>query len=595
MKITLSKKDDPRGLHCVIVCENRDEASRIHPVVLSEILQGKRNPVREIQENGRVFYRFNIRYLDRLGLAFPMADLSDGIYKRLRRAEEKRLGDMPIPNIKVPGFTGKLYDFQKIAVEKIVEGEIDFLNDEMGLGKTFSALAAVRCLDAFPLLWICPNGSKYTTAEVAEEFFGITPVVIDAQEQSPAERQRLIELRAPMTIMNFEAIRAKPLEDETGTIVDLELANPALFHYPYSFAVVDEHHRVKNPDAQVSIGFDLLIAEQWLGMSGTPILNRPEEIWTVLHKVYPERYPDYNLFVRELCIYAPGTSTVIGYRPEPMAKLREHLNEITLRRRKDQVLKDLPKVVVVPRAIELTGEQGRLYDKIQDDFELEQEDGTSKSILGYLPQITRLKQACFSPELYGGSKVSAKLIELKEIVKELTESGEKAIIFSQWSKATRIIERELSEYNPAYVTGEIKSLKKRHAEQDRFKTDPDCKVYIGTIDANREAINLGVATYVIFTDKGWTPAGQDQAIGRSAAGGLRGVDVPKGIKVHVIELRAAETIEEWIEGLLKKKKNIFDRMVERDGGKKIEKVTVRDIAELVTRRRGKKGKKKVAA
>lgn len=578
------------------MCADRDEASRVHPVINDEVLQRKRNPVREIQEDGKVLYRFNIRYLDRLGLVFPMADLSDGIYKRLRRAEEKRLSDMPIPKIKVPGFSGRLYDFQKIAVEKIVEGEIDFLNDEMGLGKTFSALAAVRCLDAFPLLWVCPNGSKYTTAEVAEEFFGIEPVVIDATEQSSAERQRLIELRAPMTIVNFEAIRAKPIEDGEGTIIDVELANPALFHYPYSFAVVDEHHRVKNPDAQVSIGFDLLLAEQWLGMSGTPILNRPEEIWTVLNKIYPERYPNYNLFVSELCIYAQGSNVVIGYRPEPMAKLREHLNEITLRRRKDQVLKDLPKVLTVPRVFELNGEQGRLYDKIQEEFELEMEDGTRKSILGYLPQITRLKQACFSPELYGGSKVSAKIVELKEIVRELTDSGEKAIIFSQWSKATRILQRELAEYNPAYVTGEIKKLKDRHAEQQRFTHDPECKLYIGTIDANREAINLGVATYVIFTDKGWTPAGQDQAVGRSAAGGLRGVDIPKGTKVHVIELRAADTIEEWIEGLLKKKKNIFDRMVERDGGKKIERVTVRDIAEIVTRRRGStKKSKKVAA
>lgn len=596
MKLTLSKKDDPRGQHCVLVCETRDEAYKVHPIITEEILRRKRNPVREVEDGGRVLYRFNIRYLDRLGLAFPMADLSEGIYKRLRRAEEIRLGDMPIPKITVPGFNGKLYDFQKIAVEKIVEGEIDFLNDEMGLGKTFSSLAAVRCLDAFPLLWICPNSSKYTTAEVAEEFFGIEPVVIDAQEQTPAERNRLIDLRAPMTIVNFEAIRARRIENEEGELISLEYSNPALFDYPYSFVVVDEHHRVKTPDAQVTNGFFDLLGEQWLMMSGTPILNRVEEIWTVLHKVYPDMYPDYNLFVRDICIFAPGTSQVVGYRPEPMAKLREHINSVTLRRRKDQVLKDLPKVVVVPRLINLNTEQARLYDRIQEDFELEKADGTTSNIMGMLPQITRLKQACFSPELYEGSQESAKIAELKLIVAELVENGEKAIIFSQWSKATRIIQRELAEYNPAYVTGEISKTKKRQEEIRKFRDDPTCKLYIGTVDANREAINLGVATYVIFTDKGWTPAGMDQAIGRSAAGGLRGLDVPKGVKVHVIELRAEDTIEEWIESLLKRKRNVVDRFADRDGGKKIERITIKEISEIITRKRGKekKSKKKVA-
>lgn len=582
MRLLLSKKDDPRGLHVVLSCDDKEEAWKVQPVIVNEILGGKANPVRESLSNGKVLYRFNLRYLDRLGLAFPMADFSKGIYDRLRRAEEKRLSDMPVPNLKIPGFNGKLYDFQKIAAQQIIDGEIDFLNDEMGLGKTFSSLAAIRKLDAFPCLWICPNGTKYTTAEVASEFFGIDAVVIDGQQQTKAQRQALIEARAPLTIVNFEAIRAKPIrETARGPIIGYDYANPAFFDYPYSFAVVDESHRVKTPDAQVTHGFLQLLAEQWLCMSGTPILNRPEEIWTVLHKIYPDDFPNYEEFLNEIAIRPNGY--VVGYRPEPMAHLKEFLASVSLRRRKDQVLKDLPPVIHVPRVFDMTPEQDKLYREIQDDFKLRLEDGSIKSIAGALPQITRLKQACFSPELYGGSKESAKIAELKSVVKELVESGEKALIFTQWSKAARIIQRELAQYNPAYVTGEIKKLSDRQAQQKKFREDDDCKLYIGTIGANREGINLGNATYVIYTDKGWTPAEQDQSTGRSAAGGLRGVNVPKGTKVHVIELRARDTIEEWIEDLLKRKAAISNRMVERDGGKKIERVTVRNIADLLRR------------
>jgi SNF2 family DNA or RNA helicase len=205
-----------------------------------------------------------------------------------------------------------------------------------------------------------------------------------------------------------------------------------------------------------------------------------------------------------------------------------------------------------------------------------------------------LKQACFSPELYGGSPKSSKVEELKQIVEELVASGEKAIIFSQWSKACEIMKRELADYNPAYVTGKIRT-KLRHEEQRRFNEDPDCHLYIGTIDANREAINLGIATYVIFTDEGWTPAGNDQAIGRSAAGGLRGASVKKGVKVTVIVMQAEDTYEQNVEALLKKKRAIFDRTVERDGGKirKIEKVTLNDLRKALSRKGQKKSKVKV--
>src|SRR5205085_3806937 len=96
--------------------------------------------------------------------------------------------------------------------------------------------------------------------------------------------------------------------------------------------------------------------------------------------------------------------------------------------------------------------------------------------------------------------------------------------------------------------------KKRMDEYQKFNEDPECQVYIGTIGANREAINLPVAVYVIFTDLGWTPAGNDQAIGRSAAGGLRGAHLGKDQVVTVIELQAKDSYEQYVQDLLKDKR-----------------------------------------
>ena len=585
MKITLSKKNDPRGKHVVLMAKP-DEKYAAQSVIVSEILPPGVRPVMEFdQDTQHWLFRFNLRHFDKLSLAFPMAELSKGVHSRLKRAEEKRLAGMPVPKIRVPEFDGKLYSFQKIGAGKIIDEEIDLLNDEMGLGKTIQVLAATAVLRRraikrgrdYRVLVVCPNSAKFNWYNESTEKFGLDAQVVHGTR---VERAMQIEKRAEITIVNFEAIRAKAIHEDNNPrkkIVGWDFANPELFDFEYDFVIVDEYHRIKTPTAQVTRGFFQLRGKRWLCMSGTPILNRPEEIWSVLHKLYPDEFPQFEAFQNTIAIMEGGR--IVAYRPEPMAELRKFLQEISLRRRKDQVLKDLPKVVTAARSVELTREARRLYNRIVDEFILELEDGTITNIMGALPQITRLKQACFSPELYGGSRESAKINELKEIVAELVENGEKAIIFSQWSRATRIIQRELEAYNPAYVTGEI-NLRNRQEEIRRFNRDDDCKLYIGTIDANREAINLGVATYVIFTDKGWTPAGNDQAIGRSAAGGLRGLEA-LATTVHVIELQAEDTFEQRVEALLNRKRALFDRTIERDGGRQIEKITLQNIRDIL--------------
>lgn len=608
MKIALSKKNDKRGRHCVLTADAK-EVFDARIVINTEILKDDFRPYTEPYGDGGVLWRFHMRWLETLVLAFPYAELSTGVHRRFRKAEEKRLANFRVPDLKIPGYKGSLYDFQKIAVAMLTDpdyakehghsGVVDFLNDEMGLGKTYVALAAIAVLQAYPAIIAVPNNAKYTWGEVIEEFYpNLSYAIYDTQEQSPAERAALIRERRDITIVNLEALRARPIHQDDNKykpIIGYDYANPDLFDFTYEYAVLDEHHRVKTPNAQVTYGFFQLDAEDWwCPMSGTPILNRPEEIWTVLHKLYPDLFPSYQGFVNEIAIFG-NTGTVVAYKVKPMKELRAFLADRSLRRRKDQVLSDLPEVIFKPVLVSLSDEERKLYDKIADEMLLEMEDGTIRDIGGALPQIIRLKQACFSPELYGGTPKSSKIDELKKLVTELVASGEKAIIFSQWEKACKIMQRELADWNPAYVTGKVKN-RARQEEIRKFNEDDDCHLYIGTIDANREAINLGVATYVIFTDEGWTPAGHDQAIGRSAAGGLRGAHAAKGTVVTVIVLRAEDSYEQYIETMLGKKRAIVDRTVERDAGKqqKIEKVTLDDIRNAL-RRKGKKTTGKKAA
>lgn len=621
MRITFSKKGDSRGRHVVLIAEY-EETYDVMTVVTREVLPpGIRPEVEKFADTARTHFLFRIdTYLDRLLLCFPDAELSDGVVEYLGRAEKKRLDSLPVAPYKYKGFRGKFWGrFQAQGAYAIAEHHIDFLTDEMGLGKTYQVLAAIcrlrhvaaklakkegRKPQPYRVVVAVPNNVKYTWAEAICDNFDLTYAIIDAKEQSFAERQRVIESDVEVLIVNVEGIRAKPVHVDNNIhkpIIAWNFTNPALFvndcngrteftieelaeegiRREFDFFVLDECHRVKTPNAQVTNGFFQLQCKRLLAMSGTPVLNRPQEIWTVLHKLYPESFKSYERFC-DVLLVKNDEGRRIGYQPDAMAELRGFLQTVTLRRRKDQVRDDLPEVVDLVYTVELSDEQRRLYNTIKNEFLLELEDGTTKEIMGVLPQITRLKQAAFSPELYEGSTKSAKIEKLKEIVEQLVASGEKAIIFSQWTKATRIIRRELAKYNPAYVTGEVTSLRARHEEQARFRTDPDCKLYIGTIAANREGVNLGNATYVIFTDLDWVPAGKDQAVGRSAAGGLRGVHLAgKDLKVHVIEIQAEDTCEEWIQDLLQGKRNLVNRMNERDAGRQVRKIEVSDIARLL--------------
>jgi SNF2 family DNA or RNA helicase len=316
-------------------------------------------------------------------------------------------------------------------------------------------------------------------------------------------------------------------------------------------------------------------------MSGSPFLNAPEELWTALHKMDAARFPTQHNFTKWLTNQTQD-GKVIGYRPEAMKELTSFLDTCSFRRRRDEVRDDLPNLVYSSFSVELTAEQRRLYEKIKDQLilEIEQDERTGERTVFPNTVQLRLGQACFSPELYGGSKHSAKLDELHRIVEELVSNGEKAIIFSKWAKATRIMQRELAKYNPAYVDGSVKGAD-RNEQQDKFNNDPACHVYIGTIKANQEAITLNAATYVIFTDIEWSPLANHQAAGRSAAGGLRGINLGEDVKVNIIEIRGHDTIDESIAVYLAKKQKLFDQVIDSNRIEKTMRLNISDIKALL--------------
>lgn len=613
MRILLSKKQRGQRRHVVMTC-TQTESSEIHSIIYHEVLRSEVYPVRETYYvpnpagGGRlsmVRYRLHMRYMERLMLTFPHAEFSPGLTSRLSAHAQAELRALPIPeDLDLGCFTGELRDYQKQAIGVMLPKEQSrfSLEDDLGLGKSWELLAILSAKKAVPAVIVVRNSIKYMWARFIEELTDYTYGVMDG---SAAERASILEQEPDIIIANHEALRVKRWQEELNSErtnvnpetnepwVHYQFKNPALFFKGadasrtdwredelkeakrkiWRFAGVDEYHNYKNPSAQQTMGLHNLKAKRKLGMTGTPFINgRPEERWSILHWLWPDQWPSYADFLRRYCIRRG--SRVVAY--QGLADLREFLNQHSLRRRKEQVIDQLPTVTYVDDMIDLTPEQRRLYNEIQNRMLLWIEE-EPRSIVNALSQLTRLKQACFSPELYGGSEHSAKLTRLKEIVEELVREGHKAIVFSQWSTATQIMKRELAQYNPAYIDGKVKP-RDRMAEVDKFNNDEDCKVFIGTIGSCREGFTLSAATYVIFTDKGWTPAENYQAAGRSAAGGLRGEGVDR---VTIIEIKANNTIEEDIEELLARKQRMNNRLTERDAGPAEDRISMGDIRDLL--------------
>ncbi len=600
MKLALSTKAESRkhGKHLVLTVSS-NEIEGLDSIIRQYVTQG-RTPAREAEwEHYRyapggpvhkrikqVVYRFHRGYLERLLLTFPQAQVTPAAQKYLWKDAKAKFDDREIPKFKIPGSKVVPWDFQWFGIEHCIDviqangvfSEVygGYLNDEVGLGKTYQVLCALAITDPKDVLIITTNSGKWAAwKRLAEELFRRRTFDMGVVGSSKAEKIEVIEEAHQITVVNPEALRATRF---SGAPEGFEPAIPELFDKEWQVIIVDESHKFKNPDNQQTRGFLNLQGVRWICMSGTPFLNRPDEIWPVLHVVDPERWPSYHEFLKDLVIETKGKTK--AYNPEKVAEIKEFLDRYGLRRRKDQVSDDLPQTIYSTINVELTAAQRKLYNKIKQEFLLELADGRQKKILAVIAQVTRLKQACFSPELYEGKPESAKIVALKELVEKLVANGEKAIIYSQWSTATRIIERELAEYNPAYVDGSVKG-EDRLAQINKFNNDEDCHLYVGTIGANQEAITLSAATYVIFCDKAWSPLANDQAIGRSAAGGLRGAHLGGEAKINVISLYAENTIEEAIDNLLAEKSAMFTNIIESDGGPIVERGIISSITDLL--------------
>lgn len=462
-----------------------------------------------------------------------------------RRAVQERLKDIK-PAIEF-GFTTDPLPHQVEAFNWGLERNSMLIGDEQGLGKTKESIDIVvsRKKELIKCLIVCGvNSVKYNWQKEIQIHSKERAVMVDGKTMDIRVKQLNDWYRGSeyFAIINIESLRNDKIQDALYLgIKDGYIGS----------IIVDEIHKAKNGGSQQGKALRTLRSPVKIGLSGTP-MNKAEDLWNILTWLGVEKRNFYS-FRSTYCIMGGyGGYKVVGYRN--LESLNALLNTVMLRRKKDEVL-DLPPKVYSTEYVELTKKQQVLYRDIKQGI-VEQLEDILQSV-NPLSCTLRLRQ------LTGGlfTEDNPKLDRIKDMLEEeIIPNGYKAIIFSQWSQITKLYAEALQEYKPIHITGEI-SPEQRQELVDRFQTDPECKLAIGTIGAMGTGLTLNKASYVFFVDKAWNSGDNAQAEDRAHRIGTTGT-------VNVISMVAKGSVDEGVEEYLMENKELFDRVVDGKGSKR---------------------------
>lgn len=456
-------------------------------------------------------------------LSLSNLQISEAASERIFRERQKHAELRRLHSVEdVPLRYGDQIDpYQRVGAKFLAVAGRAILADHPGLGKSAQAIRAA-----------CEVGAEKVLVVTRKS------LIHNWEQQFALWLPDSVSLRYDIT--NYEQV-VKRLEDFTKQRCDV--------------LIVDECTQVKSRKAQRSQAVFKLaqaVPYVWL-LTGTPVLNRPDELWMPLHIIDPQRYRSYWRFVEEYCLleYNPwsGGRRVKGLDPAKSAKLAEELSLVLLRRTREVV--NLPPITRETVFVEMTGEQKHMYDSMLKEFFVV----LSGAKLVYAPtvvaQLVRLRQITCTPALVGGPETSAKTNALLEIVEDYA-GDYKILVFSTFARYVEILIEKMRRYKAVKITGGM-TPRQRGQAVDTFNNDPACRVLVGTIGAMGEGLNLQGADIVIFTDKSWVPASVEQAESRSHR---RGREKP----VHVITLVASGTVDEHVEAVLNNKQEIISEV-----------------------------------
>jgi SNF2 family DNA or RNA helicase len=499
---------------------------REHYRRFAEVLETLRNA-----DGQAVIYSDVLDYIDRENELAEGLELERTLLGKLKRGQDPTAGVLKT----------RLLPYQaRGAIFAACRGRV-VLADDMGLGKTVQALAMAELLRRSKgierVLVIAPASVKYQWKTEIEKFTDRSAQIIDGLLP---RRRAMYAAPEFFTLTSYELV----LKD----IREMHELRPDLI-------ILDEAQRIRNWTTATARTIKQLKSRYALVLTGTPLENKLEELFSVVEFVDGRRLGPAFRFVDEHRVI-DDSGRLTGYRG--LDRIHEQLAPILLRRTRQEVLKELPERTDQIFRVPLTSHQAEPYYEQSEILAALMRKWERQRWLSEIDQkrilccIQNMRMLCDSTFLFDKqSHHSPKLQEFREIVTDLAqEENRKIVVFSEFERMTYLAGEELDKLGIGFVSlhGGVPS-RKRGALIEKFRSDPACKVFLST-DAGGVGLNLQAASVVVNFEPPWNPARLEQRIGRVHRMG-------QSRPVHVIHMLTSESIEERVWETLQLKKSLF--------------------------------------
>lgn len=442
-----------------------------------------------------------------------------------------------------------LFPYQRKGVFFAALAGKSLIADEMGLGKTLQAIATAELykkeLGINRVLIVCPTSLKYQWKSEIEKFTDSSVYVVEGALQK--RKYNYGQTDAFYVIVSYHTM--------TYDLNWLNRMEPDL-------VILDEAQRIKNWKTKVSQQIKKLVSPYALVLTGTPLENKLEELYSIMQFIDVYRLGPMYRFLNEYQITDEFGKT-IGYKN--LNNISKTLADVLIRRTKKEVLTELPKRIDKNLFVPMTVNQMELHNELGDNvarlvnkwrrFGFLNETDRKRLILS----LSQMRMVCDSTYILDQkSRDDTKIDEVMSILDEVFEnSDEKVVIFSQWERMTRLVAAELDQRQVKfeYLHGGIESIKRKDL-LDNFQNNPESRVFLST-DAGGVGLNLQSASLLINLDIPWNPAVLEQRIARIYRLGQEK-------NVSIINLVSSGTIENRMLGVLKFKGAMAEGVL--DGG-----------------------------
>ncbi len=459
------------------------------------------------------------------------------------------------------GFQGKLFPYQHngfLWLQFVYEGRCGgLLADEMGLGKTVQVVAFFSQLKLVkPCLIVVPTSLLFNWKREFERFMPSCPVYVHEGKHRAKDLQTLDQAHVILT--SFALLRL-----DAGLFKEIE----------YQVVVLDEAQNIKNPDSQLARLVFELSSSMRLAVTGTPIENRLQDLWSLFHFLLPHLLGERQEFQAKM----NAASADKRYLNQVKRKIRPFI----LRRKKEDVALQLPDKMEQVIWVDMTEEQRSLYDHwlhhtkagLIKKISLE---GAQAHRMEVLEAILRLRQLCAHPWLNSSHEgeffsLSGKCERLFLDLTEVVEEGKKVLIYSQFTSMLHLLQKEIVArgWKHVYLDG---STKDRESVVRQFQEDPSVSIFLISLKAGGVGLNLTAADYVFLYDPWWNEAVEQQAIDRAHRLGRQGTVIAR-------RYVTALSIEEKMMQLKEHKRQLAQGLFEEGG--ELSSFSIDDLVDLI--------------